>query len=295
MIYTVQNKQLVAKIDSKGAMLRSLVDSSGVEYIWQRDPNYWNLSDINIFPYVARLTDETYSYGGKRYKMGIHGFLWQTELSVVAQTESSITFELKSSIETRAQYPFSFTFRLTRAVVGNRFVTTYVVKNEDDKTMYFGVGGHPAFKVPLETGEHYQDYAIGFASDAKPLQVAMSDDCFVLPERTPFVLNEANALPLEHELFDNDAIILTAMGSQAQLIGTKGSRVTLDFEQMQYLGLWHMPSTDAGYICIEPWRSLPSRKGVIEDLEEQPDLVALPVGEQYENQWGITVEHYEQT
>ena len=40
-------------------------------------------------------------------------------------------------------------------------------------------------------------------------------------------------------------------------------------------GIWHMPHTDAPYVCIEPWSSLPSRKGVVEDLETQENLQAL--------------------
>ena len=58
---------------------------------------------------------------------------------------------------------------------------------------------------------------------------------------------------------------------------------------MPYLGLWHMPGTDAPYICIEPWVSLPSEQDKVTVFEEQPDLITLEPGGQYENCWSISV------
>lgn len=49
-----------------------------------------------------------------------------------------------------------------------------------------------------------------------------------------------------------------------------------------------MPRMDAPYMCIEPWSSLPTRKGIVEDLETQPSLVPLNSKCEYEN--GFTIE-----
>ena len=56
---------------------------------------------------------------------------------------------------------------------------------------------------------------------------------------------------------------------------------------MPYLGIWHMPRTDAPYVCIEPWSSLPSTKNQIAVLEQQPDLLTLAPGKNLENTWTI--------
>ena len=53
------------------------------------------------------------------------------------------------------------------------------------------------------------------------------------------------------------------------------------------LGFWHMPKTDAPYVCLEPWSSLPSRQDVVEDLETQPDLISLPAGEVWTTTWSL--------
>lgn len=58
---------------------------------------------------------------------------------------------------------------------------------------------------------------------------------------------------------------------------------------MGYLGVWHKPHTQAPYVCLEPWVSLPSRQDVVEDLAQQSDLVWLEPGRVYENTWTVTV------
>ncbi len=66
--------------------------------------------------------------------------------------------------------------------------------------------------------------------------------------------------------------------------------ITIRFPQMKYLGIWHWPKTETPYVCIEPWTSLPARKGVLERLEEKEDLIQLGGGEEYRNEWSIEIE-----
>ena len=58
---------------------------------------------------------------------------------------------------------------------------------------------------------------------------------------------------------------------------------------MDYLGLWHMSRTDAPYVCIEPWCSLPSVKGKIAVFEKQSDLIVLHSNKIYRNTWSIKI------
>ena len=68
----------------------------------------------------------------------------------------------------------------------------------------------------------------------------------------------------------------------------KGSHsVTLVAPDLGVYGFWHWPGTDAPYICLEPWSSLPSRQDVVEDLETQPDLIRLEAGKTYETTWSL--------
>jgi len=58
---------------------------------------------------------------------------------------------------------------------------------------------------------------------------------------------------------------------------------------MEYLGIWHRPFTEAPYVCIEPWTSLPARKDIVEDFSTQPTLLSLEAGKRYSNTYSIEI------
>ena len=87
-----------------------------------------------------------------------------------------------------------------------------------------------------------------------------------------------------------DAIILKNMCREVTLRSETSSRyVKVSYPQMPYLGIWHWPKTDAPYVCIEPWSSLPARQEVVEEISCKSDLIHLLPGKTYENTWTITI------
>lgn len=290
-LYQIQNEYLTVQVSSRGGSLYSVKDTEGSEYLWQGDAAYWGDRAPNLFPYVARLTDGKYTFQGKEYSMKIHGFLKESELLAAEERPDFLELIMESSETTRVQYPFSFLFSICYELQGDTLQVTFRVKNQDEKTMYFGLGGHPGFCVPLEKGLDFTDYELVFTEKKPAVRVGFSDDCYVMEENNaPFPLAEGRKLALRHELFDQDAIVLRDMGRQVTLCSPKGKKsVCVTYPQMPYLGIWHMPHTDAPYVCIEPWVSLPSRKGIVEDLETKEDLVRLESGKVYENVWSIRI------
>lgn len=93
---------------------------------------------------------------------------------------------------------------------------------------------------------------------------------------------------LSHSLFDDDAIVLKGIPGRVTLRSRKGTHgVTLNAPDFPVFGFWHMPKTDASYVCLEPWTSLPSRQDVVEDLEKQPDLIRLEPKNVYKTTWSL--------
>ena len=290
MLYTIQNSQLCVTIDSLGAQLMSITAADGTEYLWGGDEAYWRNRAPNLFPYVGRLTEGRCTYGGKSYEMTRHGFANRTQFSALESGADHITLHMEDSGETRAVYPFAFAFDLVYALSGSTLSVTYRVTNRDGKEMYFGLGAHPSFRVPLEPGKAFTDYRLTFAQPCQPWQVLMSDDYLINGQEAPYPLEGGRSMPLRHDLFDHDAIILKNMDRTVTLSAGEGSRgVTVSYPRMRYLGIWHKPESDAPYVCLEPWLSLPSRHGVVEDLSQQNDLMALCPGETYENRWTVTI------
>ena len=290
MKHTIRNEYLTVSAEEEGAQLRSILGADGTEYLWQGDPRYWSDRALNIFPYVARLTGGAYYLDGEEHHMAIHGLAPYARFRPVSNDGLTMILEMTDTPETRQQYPRRFAFRVIYALKENALETTYEVENRDEKTMYFGLGGHPGFNVPLVPGKRFEDYRLRFTQPCRPRRVGFDAECFVTGEYAPFELTEGQILPLTHELFDDDAIVLDRMARQVTL-ETDGDphSVTVTFPRMGYLGLWHWPKTDAPYICIEPWRSLPARAGEITVFEEQKDLISLDPGGVYRNTWTIEV------
>lgn len=290
MPHTIVNQFLSVAVSEHGAELQSIIGSNGIEYLWQGDPAYWPDRALNLFPYVARLTEGKYYLDGQLYRMGIHGLAPYLNFDLKEQSLTRLVFELASNEKTLAAYPRVFAFRVIYELRGKSLSITYEVKNRDDRIMYFGLGGHPGFQVPLRDGKQFEDYRLRFKAPCQPRRVGFTGDCFLDGTDRSFPLEQDQFLPLSHGLFDDDAIVLKEAGHRVTLETDGDPRsVSVEFPGMDYLGLWHMPRTDAPYVCIEPWCSLPSSKGKIAAFEEQTDLITLHPNKIYRNTWSITI------
>lgn len=290
MEYSIKNANLTVKISDIGAEMQS-VEKDGTEYLWSGDPAYWPERAPLLFPFVGRFTNGKYTLDGTEYEMGIHGFARKLPYKVVEQNPESITFELVDTEETYASYPYHFELRVTYTLQENQIEIRYGVKNETEQTMYFGIGGHPGFQVPLEDGLEFADYYLEFGGKCYPDRVGHTETCFLSGENHKMELEEDIRLRMYHEMFDDDAIVLQNMADSVTLKSDKGARkVTVCYPHLPYLGLWHAPKTDAPYICIEPWTSLPSRQDIVEEFRYKCDLIRLNGNETYENRWSIIIE-----
>lgn len=291
MNHTIQNACLKVAVAELGAELQSIVGTDGTEYLWQGDSKYWSDRAINIFPYVARLTEGCYSMDGKRYSMKIHGIAPYLDFVLTEKTEDTMVFSLEDNEETLAHYPRKFCFQIVYRLVNNTLEVTFRVENRDEKTMYFGIGGHPGFNVPLEEGKTFESYRLRFAQDCQPRRVGFTSSNFLNGKTEAFPLENGTVLPLCHGLFENGAIVLQDMAKSITLEAESGGHsVTVSYPGMDYLGIWHWPKTDAPYVCIEPWSSLPATQDQLTVFEEQKNLIRLEAGKTYTNTWTITIE-----
>ena len=156
--------------------------------------------------------------------------------------------------------------------------------------MRFGYGIHPGFNVPLNPALRFEDYRLDFHEVSTPKQMELTERYTISGGMHAYALEEGRYLPLQHSLFDHDAIILKDMPHTVTLGSQKDEKkVTVTFPDMPYLGIWHAPETDAPFVCIEPWSSLPSTDGVIDEFETKPDFITVEPGETYTNSWSISI------
>ena len=137
--------------------------------------------------------------------MTIHGFCIGTDFAVTEQTESSIRFTLRSNEKTLSMYPFHFTFHVCYTLRGNQIRKTCLVENRDSREMYFGIGGHPGFNVPLNGEGSFEDWELDFAEPCQPVRVDMDPANYRLAgTESPYPLKNGRTIPLTHALFDLD-------------------------------------------------------------------------------------------
>ena len=290
MVYAIENERFYVSIETKGAQLKSIFSKdTGVEYLWQGDEKYWMGRAYNLFPYVGRLAKGKYVVGGKEYAMDRHGFARGEEFELVEKSDCSIVFALKSNQRTKAVYPFSFTFFVKFEIEEKSLKVTYKIQNEDSQTMYFGLGGHPGFNVPFDGGE-FEDYFIHFEKESVPTQVFANESGLITPKTAPYILENGTDIPLKHHLFDDDAIILTDVLKSVYLKGKNTKRaIKVSYPQMENLGFWHMPKTDAPFVCVEPWMTLPANDGEPEVLETKKNIGVVESGKTFEKEMIIEI------
>ena len=291
MKYAIENEFLRAEISELGAELVSLkLKEDGCEYIWQGDERDWTGHSPIMFPICGRLIDGKYTYRGNTYELGCHGFARHSTFALTGAKADEITLSLKSSEETKRVYPFDFVLSITFSLVGKALNVKYKVVNTDNKELIFTIGAHPAFNVPLSSGESFEDYYVEFDRSCDATVLSMSERCFCDGNDKLYSQGGTKRIPLDHSLFNIDAIFLYNTAKKATLASNKSKKsVTLTFDQFKYLGLWHKPKSDAPYICIEPWCGCPDFEGEIGDLTSKPEMIRLPVGYSYANKYKIEI------
>lgn len=286
-IQTLENEILKIRVKPVGAELcgiRSLAD--GTEYIWQADPAVWGRHSPLLFPVIGRLSRGRFRYHGKEYKLPLHGFAMNSLFGTVRQEHGMLSFQLRDNEQTRAMYPFKFTLTVEYRLKENRVTVGYRVRNENDTTMYFSIGGHPAFACPLEDNLELKDYYLQFNKNET------ADRWYIenggIAGKEPF-LDKKNTIQLTDHLFDRDALIFKGLSSDSvTLKSDKGTKsVTMDFPDFTHLGIWSK-GKGARYVCIEPWFGVDDPVGFQGDITEKEGILALNPGETFTCEYTIT-------
>ena len=288
-MYTIENEYLSATINEKGAELTSLVyKPSGQEYMWNADPNYWGKHSPVLFPIVGTLKDNTFFYKNNSYQLSRHGFARDKVFEVTAQTADSINLTLRDDSETLKNYPFQFQFSLIYTLEEKRISVTYLVKNLNNDEMFFSVGGHPAFKVPLAEGLAYEDYYLQFSAIENAGRWPISSDG-LLEERPVELLSNTNRLPLSKKLFAQDALVFKSLAStEVALKSDKDAAgFSFKFEGFPYLGIW--AAKEADFVCIEPWCGIADSVSASQRIEEKEGIIMLNKGAHFERTWSVEI------
>ncbi len=281
--FTIQNDHLKVSVKQTGAEFSSLQSlKNGQEYLWQADPRFWGRHSSLLFPIIGELAQKQYRYQGKSYTLNRHGFARNARFELESKSPDRLAFVLNANEETKAHYPFEFQLKAQYLLEGSELSIHYLVHNSDQNTMYFSVGAHPAFNCPLKAGEKRSDYSLVF-EQVEQAYTQKLDENGLRNGQTDLVLDQTKILPIQDDLFDEDALILSGLSSEkvALVNGEREKVLTFDFSGFPYLGIWS-PNSEAPFVCIEPWFGVADPAGPSGSVEEKEGILALDPGTTFE-------------
>ena len=287
---TLKNKILTIKINPKGAELTSIFNNENqTEYMWKADPKFWGKSSPVLFPIVGSLKENIYRFDGNEYTLPRHGFARDREFVIEKLDENSVTFLLTHDENTLKIYPFKFEFRLIYTLENNWLNVTYFVKNIGENKMYFSVGGHPAFAVPLAESTDYNNYYLEFNKTETFKRWGLTPEGLIETQSFDFMI-DTNKLELTKELFYDDAIVFKNLESTSVILKSNkiNHQLKFDFEGFPYLGVW--AAKDANFVCIEPWCGIADSVNYNQELTEKEGIIELNLGEAFERTWRVMVQ-----
>ena len=271
---TLTSGALTARINPFGAELSSLTDAAGRELMTDADPAFWTGRAPLLFPIVGRLAGDVLRVDGQAYAMKQHGFARRMMWAVVEAGDTSATFRLVDTEETRAAYPFAFRLDVTYRLTDATLAVEVTIDNPADTPLPASFGFHPAFAWPLPGGAAKDDHRIVFAAD-EPLPVKrLKGGLFAGHRPSPL---DGRTLPLSDALFADDALVWTGVRSQSVRYGADtGPQLEIAFPDTPDLGIWSKPG--ARFVCVEPWHGHADPEGFAGDFRDKPGVFEVAAG-----------------
>ncbi|AEO03367.1 TPA: aldose 1-epimerase family protein [Listeria monocytogenes] len=286
----LENEVLLVEMKTAGAELtRIFHKDTGLEYLWKADSKFWGRHSPVLFPTVGRLVEDTYLVDGKPYHLGQHGFARDRDFQVVEQTEKSVRFELDADEDSLAVYPYKFKLSIIYTIEKNTVAVSYEVENTDNKRIYFSIGAHPAFNLPLTDGTTFEDYYLDFGTEEN-LETLCLEGPYRSGEIKKVVDEAARYLPLNYDLFKNDALIFEALKQKEMTIKSDKTPhfVKVSFPEFPFVGVW---TAKAGtpFLCIEPWYGIADGAGESVELRDKAGIEHLEPEAVFASEYEITV------
>lgn len=288
MIEIMENERFRISVKDVGAELCAFTEkmpdaascTAEYEHLWEGNPAVWQGQSPLLFPIVGRLREDTYQLGGTEYTMAKHGFAKRMRFTLEKKEKDMLVFVLRDTEETHIGFPFSFELRVVYTFVPNGIRMEFCVTNTDQKTMYFSIGAHPAFRIAL--GDKI------VLDEPETLGAYQLDENFLRAKTQIPVFDHSDTLVITEHLFDHDALIFDGVHAKgASLIRADGHNLHVDFGGAPCLGIWAKPA--APYVCIEPWYGIDDICDADHDITKKERILALGAGEVFRFPVTITV------
>ena len=289
---SIENEFLKIRVQNLGAELCSIVSKkSGKEFMWNGDSTVWGSFAPVLFPIIGSLKEGEFLYKGQSYTVPKHGFIRNNKNLIFKQISNlEVEYSLKFDEVSLISYPFKFEFFVRIKLNGKSIIVEHEVINHDIKSeMYFSLGGHPAFKCPINENESYEDYFLEFEKIENVNTWDVLSNGLINTTSRP-LLEKSNIIPLKLDLFANDALIIKNHLSKKVTLKSKLSKeaVIIEYSDFPYLGVWAKPG--GKFVCIEPWLGISDSCDTDQNIETKEGILKLGPNSTFKAIYKVTIE-----
>lgn len=290
MAVKLENEFLCVEIAEMGAEVTRIYDKTeDNEILWEGNPVYWKRHSPVLFPNVGKTYKNRVLINGTQYPTSQHGFARDNVFTCIEAAKERASFMFRSSEETKEVYPFDFELHINYKLNKKELTVEWQVKNCGDETMYFTIGGHPAFRF-AKPEETKADYVLKVPGKEKLeyVLIDISCGCANVDEVHTLQLSE-ETYPLSDELFAKDALVVdNGQIEEAWLCHKDGTPyVGVRSEGFPNYGIWSVEG--APFICLEPWMGRCDNAGFNAELSEKPNVNKVEAGEKFIKDYTIVV------
>ena len=290
MAVKLENEFLCVEIAEMGAEVTRIYDKTeDNEILWEGNPVYWKRHSPVLFPNVGKTYKNRVLINGTQYPTSQHGFARDNVFTCIEAASEKASFMLRSSEETKEVYPFDFELHINYKLNKKELTVEWQVKNCGDETMYFTIGGHPAFRF-AKPEETKADYVLKIPGKEKIeyVLIDISCGCANVDKVHTLQLSE-ETYPLSDEMFANDALVVdNGQIEEAWLCHKDGTPyVGVRSEGFPNYGIWSVEG--APFVCLEPWMGRCDNAGFNAELSEKPNVNKVEAGEKFIKDYTIVV------
>ncbi|MGE0566698.1 MAG: aldose 1-epimerase family protein [Bacteroidia bacterium] len=270
---------------TKGAEITSAI-KDGLEYIWQADKNIWPRHAPVLFPIVGKLKNNQYFLNDKPFSLSQHGFARDAKFKVIENSATHVIFELETNKSNFENYPFEFLLRIAYVLKDDELTCLYEITNKSSEQLYFSIGAHPGFNVPLnENLEKFEDYFLEFELDK--LKLSLLTDGLRNGKQVEVLLKKRR-LDLNHSLFNSDALIMEGNQiNKLKLFSSKSNKgVEICCLDWPYFGVWSKKG-NSNFVCLEPWYGIADSVDTTGELKDKEGIILLNVEEKFNCEYSI--------
>lgn len=286
----LENEILSVEIAEHGAELTRIFNKkTQEEVLWEADAKYWKRHAPVLFPNVGKTYKNTVKIKDVQYPTVQHGFARDQEFQCRYVDEKKAEFLLTSTDETKKVYPYDFQLIITYILDENRINVKWEVKNPSDETIYFTIGGHPAFRFG-KPEEKKEDYILRFPEKEKLSYVLIDPrEEAVDPTAVSELKLKQECCPVTEQLFEKDALIFDHTQIEEVWLCRKNGTpyVGVKAKGFPSFGIWSVK--DAPFVCLEPWMGRCDNVGFDQELSQKENVNSVEAGESFEKEYQIII------